>query len=91
MHFVVNILAAWLQNNQMPNQGKQHKKISHIPTDNNLKAERTILTQTVCPHYMNCSMDNEDENTLITMSMIMSMYCALLHVANSKRLSTSTL
>ena len=26
-----------------------------IPTDNNLKKERTILTQTVCPLYLKCS------------------------------------
>jgi len=44
--------------------------------------ERTILTQTVRPHYLNCSMEHEDKNTLITMIMIMSIYYALLQVAH---------
>ena len=65
--------------------------MSCIPTDNNLKKERTVLTQTICPHYLKCSTEQEDENTLTTMITIMSMYYALLQVANAKIRSTSML
>jgi len=51
-------------------------------TDNNLMKERTILMQTMRPHYLNCSMEHEDNNTLITMIMILSIYYALLQVAH---------
>jgi len=51
--------------------------MSRIPTDNNIKIEGQFLTQTVRPKYLNCSTGHEDENTLITMIMITSMYYAL--------------
>ena len=37
-----------------------------IPTDNNLKKERTILTQTVCPHYLKCSTEHR---TILTQTV----------------------